>query len=89
MKFNLIILFVLWARLIDAQQVEGLIVGRSLEDIEEAQPPIYLGEPPSNEGTNLLVDNDGSIKFIYRKGDWDHGGFSNELFEMRQISKSI
>ncbi|TKG90749.1 exo-alpha-sialidase [Puteibacter caeruleilacunae] len=58
------------------------IQGRNPLDIANAKPPIYLGEPPSNEGTNLLVDNDGSIKFIYRKGDWDHGGFSDEIYSM-------
>lgn len=55
---------------------------RDIQNIEDANPPLYLGEPPSNEGTNLLVDNDGSIKFIYRVGDWDHGGFSDEVYYM-------
>ena len=44
--------------------------------------PIYLGEPPSNAGTTLIKDNDGSIKFIFRKGDWDYGGFSDTVFYM-------
>jgi hypothetical protein len=48
----------------------------------KAQPPVYLGEPPANEGTSLLREKDGSINFIFRKGDWDHGGFSDELFSM-------
>lgn len=50
---------------------------------KDALPPIYLGEPSSNEGTNLLNDNDGSIKFIYRNGDWDSkGGFSDEIYSI-------
>lgn len=53
---------------------------RNIHDIQHAKPPLYLGEPPSNEGSNLLVDNDGTIKFIYRLGDWDHGGFSDEVY---------
>ena len=47
-----------------------------------ASPPEYLGEPVSSEGTSLLRDNDGSIMFIFRKGDWDHGGFTDTVFYM-------
>lgn len=64
-------------------QAQDKVTGeRNIHDIQNAKPPLYLGEPPSNEGTNLLVDNDGSIKFIYREGDWDHGGFSDEVYYM-------
>ncbi len=55
---------------------------------KEILPPIYLGEPGSNEGTNLLNDNDGSIKFIYRKGDWDSkGGFSDEIYSISSFDE--
>lgn len=52
-------------------------------DIENAKPPVYLGEPPSNAGTNLLKEKDGSLNFIFRKGDWHHGGFSDEVYSMK------
>lgn len=58
------------------------IFGTTASDSVKVLPPIYLGEPISNEGTNLLNDVDGSIKFIYRKGDWDFGGFSDEIYSM-------
>ena len=55
--------------------------------ILKAGAPKYIGEPCSNEGTNLLAEKDGSIKFIYRKGDWDNGGFTHELFQMSTIDQ--
>jgi lysophospholipase L1-like esterase len=48
--------------------------------INEAQPPIYLGEPSSNEGTTLVNDYEGNSVFVFRKGDWDHGGFTDTVF---------
>ncbi|NQU50981.1 MAG: exo-alpha-sialidase [Bacteroidetes bacterium] len=60
---------------------------RESRKINNAKPPLYLSEPPSNEGTNLLVDNDGSIKFIYRQGDWDNGGFSDEVYFKTTINE--
>ena len=56
------------------------MIERDCQAIQNAKAPVFLGEPLSNEGTNLLNDVDGSIKFIFRKGDWDHGGFSDELY---------
>lgn len=49
-------------------------------DFSGAQQPIHLGEPESNAGTSLLTDNDGSLMFIFRNGDWDYGGFSDTVF---------
>ena len=46
-------------------------------------PPEYLREPLSNAGTSLLTDNDSSIVFIYRKGDYDYGGFTDTVFYRR------
>ena len=63
-----------------SQDQNNYLTERSTQNIQNAKPPLYIGEPPSNEGTNLLVDNDGSIKFIYRLGDWDHGGFSDDVY---------
>jgi len=48
----------------------------------KVSPPEYLGEPVSSEGTSLLKTKDNKIVFIYRKGDWDHGGFSTKVFYM-------
>ncbi|MBT7394169.1 MAG: exo-alpha-sialidase [Prolixibacteraceae bacterium] len=82
MRFICLILFVFLSVVIFAQHyvVLSAFGNRSLDEIENAKPPVYLGEPSSNEGTNLLNDIDGSIKFIYRQGDWDHGGFSDEVY---------
>ena len=65
---------------VSSQSEAIAIVNREFNKIQSAKPPIYLGEPSSNEGTNLLNDIDGSIKFIYRLGDWDSGGFSDEVY---------
>lgn len=46
----------------------------------DIQAPLYLGEPQASEGTSLLKTKEGEIIFIYRKGDWDHGGFSNMVY---------
>jgi len=51
-----------------------------ITDYKSANSPIYLDEPESNAGTSLLTDNDGSLMFIFRKGDWDYGGFSDTVF---------
>jgi len=47
---------------------------------EKKISPKYLGEPIASEGTSLLKDNDGKLLFIFRKGDWDSGGFSTEIY---------
>jgi len=49
--------------------------------------PIFLGEPPSNAGTTLIKEKDGSISFIYRPGDWDLGGFSDTVFFINTIDE--
>lgn len=49
----------------------------------QISPPEYLGEPVSSEGTSLLKDKNGDLLFIFRKGDWDSGGFSNEVYYMQ------
>jgi len=43
-------------------------------------PPQYLGEPVASAGTTLVKAKDGRLIFIYRNGDWDHGGFSTEVY---------
>ncbi len=48
--------------------------------INRASPPRYLGEPSSNEGTTLVADINNQPVFVYRHGDWDHGGFSDTVF---------
>ena len=84
MKYiNLLFLILISLQILAQNRKVSLEFGnRNLQEIQNAKPPIYLGEPSSNEGTNLLKDVDGSIKFIYRLGDWDHGGFSDELYSM-------
>jgi len=67
---------------VSSQSEAIAILNREFYKIQTAKPPKYLGEPISNEGTNLLNDVDGSIKFIYRLGDWDSGGFSDEIYSM-------
>ena len=68
-----LISILIWLTFLSSSNVQSQdkVTGeRNIHDIQNAKPPLYLGEPPSNEGTNLLVDNDGSLKFIYREGDW-------------------
>jgi len=50
-------------------------------------PPEYLGEPVSSAGTSLLKDMDGKLYFIFRKGDWDHGGFTDTVFYKSSVDE--
>lgn len=52
-----------------------------------APPPQYLGEPISNEGTTLVNDLNGHSIFVLRKGDWDHGGFTDTVFFQRSTNQ--
>src|SRR5210317_1091398 len=79
LKLILAFLFITLSTTAVSQKPSGFS-GRDSDSIKYANPPVYLGEPLSNAGTSLLNDLDGSIKFIYRQGDWDHGGFSDKVY---------
>ncbi|MCK5820403.1 MAG: exo-alpha-sialidase [Bacteroidales bacterium] len=72
-----------------ASQNKNLIAENSSKKIRAivASPPKYLGEPTSNEGTTLVNDLDGNSIFVFRKGDWDHGGFTDTVFFQRSTNQ--
>ena len=49
--------------------------------------PQYLAEPVGISGTTLVMTREGKLVFIYRKGDWDHGGFSSMVYYKQSIDE--